>query len=243
MIILAVGMPRAGSGWHYNLTHDLMRTAGAADAREIRSRYRLQSILTEVNCNIGALTWRRVAMAMIPSLRGETFTLKLHAGPTAPAAWLIGRGHIRPTYIYRDPRDAALSAYEYGRRAVAKGRPNAFSHLDTIEKALTFITEYVHYWHAWLDVPGCHTLQYEQFKASYTTEASRLADFLGIDPAEPAAAAAIERYRPDQASRGDRGLHFHKGLSGRFREVFTLTQQQFALDAFGGSLEKMGYAP
>ena len=28
-------MPRAGSGWHYNLVHDLMKTAGAADAREI----------------------------------------------------------------------------------------------------------------------------------------------------------------------------------------------------------------
>ena len=24
MIILSVGMPRAGSGWHYNLIHDLM---------------------------------------------------------------------------------------------------------------------------------------------------------------------------------------------------------------------------
>ena len=36
MIVLSVGMPRAGSGWHYNLIHDLMKTAGATDAREIR---------------------------------------------------------------------------------------------------------------------------------------------------------------------------------------------------------------
>ncbi len=34
MIVLSVGMPRAGSGWHYNLIHDLMKTAGAADAHE-----------------------------------------------------------------------------------------------------------------------------------------------------------------------------------------------------------------
>ncbi|MFN3742301.1 MAG: hypothetical protein ACK4VW_06485 [Anaerolineales bacterium] len=76
MIILAVGMPRAASGWHYNLIHGLMLTAGAADAREICRRYHhaaartrqdssgaadareicrryhLQSILSEVNCKL-----------------------------------------------------------------------------------------------------------------------------------------------------------------------------------------------
>jgi len=56
MIVLSVGMPRAGSGWHYNLVHDLMKITGCADARDIRERYRLQDILTEVNCNIGVLS-------------------------------------------------------------------------------------------------------------------------------------------------------------------------------------------
>jgi hypothetical protein len=52
MIVLSVGMPRAGSGWHYNLIHDLMKTTGAVDAHDIREKYGLQRILTEVNCNI-----------------------------------------------------------------------------------------------------------------------------------------------------------------------------------------------
>ncbi len=43
MIVLAVGMPRAGSGWHYNLVHDLMKTTGCAGARDIREKYRLPS--------------------------------------------------------------------------------------------------------------------------------------------------------------------------------------------------------
>ena len=38
MIVLSVGMPRAGSGWHYNLIHDLMETAGYTDARIIREK-------------------------------------------------------------------------------------------------------------------------------------------------------------------------------------------------------------
>ncbi len=45
MIVLSVGMPRAGSGWHYNLVHDLMKTTGCADARDIRERYRLQNYI------------------------------------------------------------------------------------------------------------------------------------------------------------------------------------------------------
>ena len=67
MIVLSVGMPRAGSGWHYNLVHDLMKTTGCADARQIREKYHLQGILTEVNCNIGVLSARRLAMVTVPA--------------------------------------------------------------------------------------------------------------------------------------------------------------------------------
>src|SRR5262245_11247255 len=98
MIILAVGMPRAGSGWHYNLTHDLLRTTGAADSREVRERYRLGDILTEVNCNIGVLSARRLARLFASAGRRETFAVKLHAGPTTAGRLLIRLGWIRPTY-------------------------------------------------------------------------------------------------------------------------------------------------
>ena len=225
MIVLAVGMPRAGSGWHYNLTHDLMNTAGATDAREIRRRYRLEAILTEVNCNIGVLSPRRLAMVSMPSLLGNTFVLKVHAGPTPAARVLIRFGLLKPTYIYRDPRDALLSAYEFGQRALAKGRPNAFSHLDTIEKAITFISEYVAYWHAWMACSKCHRVRYEDLKGNYDEEAVRLVNFLGLDPGRPDVQAVVDTYRPEQAQRGDRGLHFHKGISGRFRDVLTPEQQ------------------
>jgi hypothetical protein len=76
-------MPRAGSGWHYNLVHDLMKTTGCADAREIREKYRLQDILTEVNCNIGVLSARRLGMVALPALMGKTFVIKAHAGQRA----------------------------------------------------------------------------------------------------------------------------------------------------------------
>ena len=126
MIILSVGMPRAGSGWHYNLVHDLMKTTGCADARDIREKYGLQNILTEVNCNIGVLSARRLGMVAIPALMGNTFAIKAHAGPSSTSRLLQSLGLLRITYIYRDPRDAMLSAFDYGQRVLQRGRPNAF---------------------------------------------------------------------------------------------------------------------
>jgi hypothetical protein len=242
MIILAVGMPRAGSGWHYNLTHDLMLTAGATDAREIRRRFRLGRILTEVNSNIGVLSTPRLGAVLIPHWMGNTFTIKLHAGPTAFARMLIRRGQIRPTYIYRDPRDALLSAYEYGQRARAARHDNAFSPLDTIERAITFMAEYVRYWEEWTAIPNCHTVSYESLKTDYDVEATRLVQFLDLDTTSAPVRGVIEKYRPEQAQKAERGVHFVKGVSGRFREVLSPEQQQLCINTFGETLTRMGYA-
>src|SRR5512135_2833911 len=150
MIVLCVGMPRAGSGWHYNLIHDLMQTTGCADARDIRTRFHLEGILTEVNCNIGVLSARRLAMVSVPAVLGNTFVIKAHAAPTSWSRMLVSIGLLRITYIYRDPRDAMLSALDFGRRALAKGRPNAFSHLTDFSSALDFTMDYVRIWEKWM---------------------------------------------------------------------------------------------
>ena len=138
MIVLSVGMPRAGSGWHYNLIHDLMKTTGCADCRDIRERYRLQHVLTEVNCNIGVLSPRRLGLVALPAIVGNTFVIKAHAAPSSTSRLLQSLGLLRITYIYRDPRDAMLSAYDFGQRSMQKGRPNAFSHLTDFQKSSRF---------------------------------------------------------------------------------------------------------
>lgn len=53
MFYVSAGMPRAGSGWFYNIMHDLVVAMGGEDAREIRRRFLLQPILTEINCSFG----------------------------------------------------------------------------------------------------------------------------------------------------------------------------------------------
>lgn len=248
MIVLSVGMPRAGSGWHYNLIHDLMKTTGCADARDIREKYRLQSILTEVNCNIGVLSARRLAMVTLPALMGNTFVIKAHAGPSPSSRLLQSLGLLRITYIYRDPRDAMLSAFDFGQRALQKGRPNAFSHLTDFEKSLDFILDYVRIWERWMREKNVLIARYEDLLTDYDNEVNRLVGFLKLDGSMPEARTepgrsvqkVIEGYRPG-AAEGQQGLHFYKGRIGRFRDSYTVEQQAILKDKLGQYLSKMGY--
>jgi len=240
MIVLSAGMPRAGSGWHYNLIHDLMKTTDCADAREIRDQYNLQGILTEVNCNIGVLSLRRLSLVTRPALAGETFVIKAHAGPTIWSRLLSTLGLLRITYIYRDPRDAMLSAYEYGQRALAKGRPNAFSHLKDFEKSLDFMDGYLRIWERWQSEKDVLVARYEDLLQEYATETARLVAFLQLDGSSPEVQEVIEKFRPGEAE-AQQGLHFHKGVIGRFRESYSAEQQAILVERFGTYLERMEY--
>jgi len=240
MIVLSVGMPRAGSGWHYNVIHDLMATTGCADARDIREKYRLHKVLTEVNCNIGVLSARRLAMVTIPALMGNTFVIKAHAGPSTWSRLLEKLGLLLVTYIYRDPRDAMLSAFDFGQRALVKGRPNAFSHLSDFEKSVDFMMEYVHIWEKWMKEKNVLIARYEDLLTNYEVESAKLVDYLKLDRTSPQVAAVVEKYRPGEAE-GQQGLHFFKGKIGRFRESYNEEQKTVLREKLSPYLGRMGY--
>ncbi len=240
MIVLSVGMPRAGSGWHYNLIQDLMKTAGYVEARDVRARFHLENVLTEVNCNIGVLSARRLAMVMVPALLGNRFVIKAHSGPTLSSRLLARLGQLRITYIYRDPRDAMLSARDYGQRGLDKGRPNAFSHLTDFNESLRFMADYVRIWESWTRQQGVLPARYEDLLTDYEAESVRLVKFLRLDGGRPEVRAVIEQYRPNRAE-GQQGLHFFKGRIGRFREAYSQQEQKVLAERFGAYLPRMGY--
>ena len=240
MIILSVGMPRAGSGWHYNLIHDLMKTTGAVDARVIREKYRLQGILTEVNYNIGVLSARRLGMVTLPALLGNTFVIKAHAGPSPTSRLLQSLGLLRITYIYRDPRDAMLSAFEYGQRGLKRGRPNAFSHLTDFQKSLDFIMDYVRIWDRWSREKNVHITRYEDLQTNYVNEVNHLVKFLKLNGDKAEVQKVIESYH-GPVVEGQKGLHFNKGQIGRFRESYSAEQQAILREKMGAYLVRMGY--
>jgi len=240
-LILSVGMPRAGSGWYYNLTHDLMVAAGFQDGREIRKRYHLESILSEVNCNVGALTPHRLFLVLVPVSLGKIFVIKTHAGLTRLASFFIQREVIKPLYIYRDPRDALLSAFEYGEGSRKKSKTSAFSQLTTIEDAIAFMYDYVEISKTWL---ACHEAlhtRYEDLLQDYDNEVNRVVQYLNLDVENVLRRGVIENYRPGGVKSGQRGTHLVKGKIGRYKDKLTLEQQSLCLQVFQPYLEEMGY--
>jgi hypothetical protein len=196
--------------------------------------------LTEVNCNIGVLSARRLTMVTLPALLGNTFVIKAHAGPTSASRILQRLGLLRITYIYRDPRDALLSAYDYGQRALKKGRPNAFSHLTNFEKSVDFIMEYVRIWEKWMAEKNVLIARYEDLLTDYDREVTQLVGFLKLDGNMPEVQRVIDSYRPG-AAEGQQGLHFYKGKIGRFRESYSAEEQMILSEKLGTTLQRMGY--
>lgn len=244
LLIISAGMPRAGSAWYFNLTHDLWRAAGGADAGSIRDQYHLQDLMTEVNYNMGSLAARRLLRVLRPLLDRQSFVVKTHSRPLLFARTMIRTGFVKPTYIFRDPRDALLSAFEYGQRVQKKlGRPNAFSKISSIEAGISWVKGPLEVWKAWSHTPRTLLCRYEDLLTDYESQVEKMAQFLQVDLTITELSAVVEKYRPKQAVEKSRGLHLYKGRIGRFREVFTAEQKQMALAELGEYLAKMGYEP
>jgi len=241
-MILSVGMPRAGSGWYYNLSKDLVIASGGLNAIEIRTKYPLKRLLTEVNCNLETLSFYRLIPVMLPLIIERSYVIKLHAKRRPLADSLITLGVIKSTYIFRDPRDALLSAYEYGQRMSQKGLENAFTPLTTIEKAINFMAFYVKIARGWLSSEHTLAVKYEDFKSNYDHEVSKLIAFLEIDPTENKIKEIIGSYRPEQKGQNRQGLHFVKGKVGRYKDSFTDSQIDQCDRLFGDFLQEYGYS-
>jgi len=65
-------------------------------------------------------------------------------------------------------------------------------------------------------------------------------DYLQFDLKDDTVQAIAEKYRPGQPPQP--GTHFHKGIIGRFKEVFTPKQIQLYNAQLGTSIREMGYS-
>ncbi len=252
-VTLLAGMPRAGTAWLYELLNALVVLAGGEDARDIRRRYRLEKVLSAGNA-VFAPKLPATAQVLWPYFRGHRYVLKTHISAEAYPRRVVSRrffhlavrqGWFLPLYIYRDPRDCILSAYEYGQRrepGVASGR---FARMvPDIETGIAWMQRYIQInWRAWTqNYPGILILRYEDLLADYAAQTGRILRYLGIPPTYPGLAATLARFRPGQAAGTSAGMHLHKAQVGRFRAVFTAEQKQACLQAFGQELKEMGYA-
>ncbi len=245
MIVLSVGMQKAGTAWYFNITNDLLQAAGHQDIRELRHRYRLQRFMTERNCNIGRPRLLKLLIVSLPHWLGNSYVIKTHEGPTQALLGLIDRGVVKVTYMYRDPRDVALSAFEHGEKIRRSGSVSktGFDRLTTMEEAIEFASGLLPVWRNWAVSGRALLVRYEDMRQNPYREGDRLAKHLSIDVPQEILRSIIEQYEIKNGSTESlpHPLHFNKGITGRWKEMMTDEQVELCRTLYGDSIGKMGY--
>jgi len=241
-MILSVGMPRAGTGWFHNIAQTLVIAAGGVNAGEIRNKYHLNRFLTEVNCNIGTISAYRLLPVIFPLLFEPQYVIKLHAGRKPLADMLISAGLIKPTFIYRDPRDAALSIYEYGQAAISNPTASTvFAGIRTVEEAIDFITPYIDFARGWIQSADTLSIRYETLLTDFDQVVLNLVEFLDISLDGEDPLVYVEHLKPGNNSTSKKFTHFMKGKVGRHKDYFSNEQLALCNKRFGDFLEEQGY--
>ena len=255
MIVLSAGMQKAGTGWYWNMTNELLMAAGHPDARDLREEYKLHAVLTTRNCNVRRLDDQAIRELDRISQLGQTFAVKTHLRPSKLVRKLMAEGRIRATYIYRDLRDVIISALDRGRvmretgqlhgRHFYIGPQKSFAKYHTVRGAIRWARfRLLPVWKAWAGSDGVLLTRYEDLHADTHGQLRRLAEYLDLDVSDKqietiVAAYDRRRMKPDVAKAGY--MHFNKGITGRFKEVLSDKQQDLCRRRLGRYLQMMGY--
>jgi len=240
MIVLSAGMQKSGTGWYFNLTNDLLVVAGYQDVRAIRQKFRLHSILRHYNCNIGKPTPFELALVAIPHFLGNTFVVKMHGAPSTWIRFLMSTNIMKATYIYRDPRDVVISAFEHGQIIRSRGETHTFGKLDSIEASILYVKGLLTNWDKWTQCTQALIVRYEDLVADPIGELKRLAGFLSLSVSSEGLHRIVATYKIDQSNEV-KGLHFNKVAAGSFRYVMNQKEQDLCKKYFRDYLQRMGY--
>lgn len=243
MIVISAGLQKSGSGLYFNLTNDLLQAAGKEDARQIRAQYGLEELVEHYNCNVGDLNWEKLKPLISLHFKGKNFVVKTHNPPTSISTWLTRLNILRPTFIYRDPRDVVLSALAHGKKIVAKGENHTFAVCTSIEKTIPMVESWLETTVLpWLQSRSVLAVKYENLLADPIMEMERLAEFLDIQLDRASLENIYAQYEPNRLDDFQKDyLHFNKGKAGDFRSSMSTQELDLCNRSFQSHLEIMGY--
>ena len=232
-------MESAGSGWLYNMTNDLLVAAGNDDVRDLRDSFALHDILRWHNCNVHDLVpskWARLESVLDT---GQTFVVKSHRAPTPLVRELCQSDQLRTIYVYRDPRDVVVSAFQRGRNLRRDGNYRSFGRLLTIDVAIVWMRfKQLRIFERWTTVPETLLIRYEDLTSDALAALRRICEHLEVEVGDEVLEQTADRYRGAKAGQ-QTGTHFRGG--GSRRESLSSAQIRRCNWAFRDALAEMGY--
>ncbi|MDA8019801.1 MAG: sulfotransferase domain-containing protein [Thermoanaerobaculia bacterium] len=247
MIVVSASMRKGGSGWFFNVTHDLVLAATGVNTRKMRNLFPgLAEIILPPNCLVKQLSGEHLGRLDVLHEDGKTIVVKTHSSPSSELRARLEAGAAKGAYLYRDPRDVALSAFDHAEsiradpgRFVNKG---PYEFLDSLEDAIVFASKQLRTWRAWTDLDCVLVARYEDFVSDDEAMATRIAEFLDLGLPRRKILKIVKRYRPEKLNDlRSRRLHFNVGTPRRFEKTMNRRQLDLCNELFGKHLPAMGY--
>ncbi len=237
MIVFSAGMKKSGSTWSFHLINQLLTAAGHQDAfQTLRFLPKAATLRRPYNLQL--------LLATIPHWSGKTYTIKSHTKPLPVVKWLVANGAMRIVYSYRDPRDAALSMLDFGKRLRKENRlihPKA-AEIFTVEQAIQAMEAQLKIWAAWKAYPHVLMIRYEDLKEDLKGQLLGIIAYLDLNVSDEELTKITERYRQDAMSPDmQNNLKFNKGQTKRYLHEMTAGQLELSEKVFSPYLSKMGY--
>ena len=242
MIVISAGMEKSGSAFYFNMINDLFIAAGKNDVREIKTKYRLESMLELKNCNIRELTWKKLLTLFKLHCLGKSFVVKTHNPPIGLLEFFVSLRVMKAIYIYRDPRDVIISAVDHGHQHRKKGLLGEyFTRFVTVENSISLVKDYLDIWEQWINFKKVLPVKYEDLVSDPLKELKRAANYLHIDIGSSGLEKIIKTYQQENLDKLGFPLHFNKGKPGRYKEVMSKKEIELCNKHLGHYIEKMGY--
>jgi hypothetical protein len=110
-------------------------------------------------------------------------------------------------------------------------------------KAIHFTKQSLVTWEAWMQSGCALIIRYESLLTEPLLELERLADFLSLRAPHGVLRQIVENYHKDRLTSAEKvpGLHFNKGIAGRFKEVMNTKELSLCERHLGDYLPRMGY--
>ena len=243
MLLISASLQKSGSAWFLNLTNDLMVKAGFSDNRKMRDKFGLTFIKYD-ECNIQELTFEKLKILTSSPVSDYSFVVKTHHPPNSHILELLSKGKIKITYIYRDPRDVAVSGLEAGKILRDRGVFERFGKLRTMAEAIEWSKKILRdNWAKWRNIEGVLYFKYEDLIMKPLAQLKLLCAFLEIQLEDKVLINIIEKWKSDNLkSHQKKHLHHNVGSIGRYQELMSPEEIELCKEKFGKYLIEMGYS-
>ncbi|MFY0674674.1 MAG: sulfotransferase domain-containing protein [Bacteroidia bacterium] len=241
MIVIACGMPKSGSGLLFSLVHDVIEIGTGLNSRNLKRRLFLKFILRTYNNSIGHSSWIKLVLIYCYSLLVGTFVVKTHSNLNFYMKALVKLKLAVLFYSYRDPRDVIVSLKDHGEKIKGSHPHHDFVMLSNFKNALPEVKKWSAYFYRFHRKSICTCFSYEELKNEMGNIVYLIAKRLNIHLSKEDIKVILKRYQANSENFHSKGLHFNKGVSGRFRYDLTKNQIKSANKLLAKEIRDMGY--